>query len=797
MFKLNLKIAWRNLWKNKTYTLINVLGLSIGMASCILIFIFIRYQMSFDEGFKNQDRIYRVVTDWKYNAYDDFSAGVPVPFTAAAKNEIVGFEKVGSIIKRGATIRINGTDGSNKLKSQEAVYYAQSEFFDVFSDIEWIYSAPDLALSEPNTVVLSKQKAIKFFGSIKNAIGKTITLGTKTDLKVSGIIQDMPQNSSIPLGIVISYDTYAGRFNTNWDSVNSSTSSYVLLKEGLKLADLDGQMHKFNQKYYPIDKIAGNQTNRLQPLRDIHFSDKYDNFANSTINRSEIYGLAIIGLFLMITACINFINLSTAQSVTRSKEIGVRKVMGGKRNQLIVQFLTETLVVSLIALLIACVIAELAIPFMQNLFRGEIEFSLFNHSEIFVFIPFLVIFVAFLAGFYPALILSGFKPALAIKNKVAINSNGLSFRKILVVVQFSITGILIIGTLIIIRQMQYVQDKSLGFNPAEIAMVGIPTDSVSKSKYEVFKTQILQISGVKDVSFCQTEPLSSDINSSDFSYNGVKNKDFELRNMRADEHYFELFDLKLIAGKVFKKSDTANACVVNETFLKKIGVSNPEQAIGKVIAASGNTIPIAGVVQDFNDLSLRENISGLAIFPGKSDYWSMAIKMNGAQISSTTKDIERIWNSSFPASVFNIEFVNDSIKNHYETERIMGTLFKVFAGVIIFISFIGLFGLISFVAAQRTKEVAIRKVLGASTIELVKMLNGSFLIMVFIANLVAWPLAYLFVSKWLSGFAYRIDISFWPFLLAMLISMAITLITVSIRSYKAAVANTIDALKYE
>lgn len=797
MFKLNLKIAWRNLWKNKGYTLINILGLSIGMASCILIFIFIRFQVSFDEGYKNEDRIYRVVTDWQYSAYKDFSSGVPVPFAAAARNEIAGFEKVGAIVKRSAFLQITDPNGKEKLKSQEAVYYAQPDFFDVLSDIKWIYSAPELALAEPNTVVLSEKYAEKFFGSVKDAIGKNIRIGEKTNLKVAGIIQDMPQNSSFPLEIVISYETYKGRFNSNWDSVNSSFCSYVLLKEGLKAKDLNQSIANFNQKYYPAEKIAGNQKNSLQALRDIHFSDKYDNFANTSINRSQIYGLAIIGLFLMVTACINFVNLSTAQSVTRSKEVGVRKVMGSQRSQLICQFLTETFVVSLAALLIACVITELAIPPMQHLFKGKVEFSLFGHPSIFAFMAILVMFIAFLAGFYPALIISGFKPVLAIKNKIALNKGGLSLRKILVVAQFSITVLLIIGTLVVIRQMQYVQQKSLGFNPDAVAMVGIPNDSLSKIKYNTFKERITNIPGVTEISFCQSPPLSGNINSSDFTYNGIRNEDFELRNIRADENFFKVFDLKLIAGKRYQKSDTANACVVNETFLKKMSITNPQDAIGKVIYASGNTVPITGVVKDFNDQSLREHISALAIFPGKNDYWNVAVKIDSRQIAATMKKIDKIWSSTFPNGVFDSAFVDETINSYYEGEQIMGMLFKIFAGVIIFISFIGLFGLISFVATQRTKEIAIRKVLGASTLELVKMLNGSFLVMVFIANLVAWPLAYLFISKWLAGFAYRIDISIWPFALAMALSMAITLITVSVRSYKAASANTIDALKYE
>ena len=650
---------------------------------------------------------------------------------------------------------------------------------------------------QPNTVALSETTAKKYFGSSKNAIGKSISLDIKTQLKVSGVFQDMPQNSSFPLKIVISYQTFPDKADQCWDCVNSSTECYVLLKDGLKASDLDQSLALFNKKYYANTRIAGNQNNQLQALRDIHFSERYDNFVDTTISKSEIYGLMVIGLFLILTACINFINLSTAQAINRAKEVGVRKVMGSERKQLVVQFLTETFMVTLAAMLIACVLAELAIPQMENLFNGRITFSLFQHSIIFVFMILLVVFVGFLAGFYPAIIISGFNPALAIKNKVALHNGGLSLRKILVVVQFAISIVLIISTVVVMKQMEYMQKKSLGFNPNEVAMVSMPGDSISRIKHNIFKERVLKIPGVQMFSFCQDPPLSPNVNSSDFSFNGVKNKDFELRRLKADEDYFKLFDLKIIAGKAYSKSDTANGYVVNETFLKKMNIINPQDALGKMINSTGKDIPIVGVVKDFNDRSLKESISGLSISAGKKQYWRAAIKIDSKQLVSTMKQVEGLWNSLYPNYVYSSTLVNERINGFYESEKVMGALFKVFASIIIFISFIGLLGLISFVATQRTKEMAIRKVLGATTFELVKMLNGSFLLLVFIANLVAWPLAYLFVNNWLAGFAYQMQLSVWPFALAMGITMMITLLTVSIRSYKAAVANTVDALKYE
>nr|WP_068890244.1 ABC transporter permease [Pedobacter panaciterrae] len=799
MFKLNFKIALRNLWKHKAYTFINIIGLSIGLASCMLIFIFIHYQLSFDMGFKNKDRIYRVVTNWKYSNYNDFSKGVPVPLIAAVRNEFASLEKVAAIIKRGGIIRIKDDAGRDIIKTREVVYYTEPDYFDIF-DMSWIFGKPRQALSQPNTVVLSETIAIKFFGSPEKAIGKSILYGDNINLKVTGVFKDMPQNSSSPLDIVISYQTFNSKKYTNWDSVSSETECYVLLKDGVSLADLQITLAQFNKKYYQNKNIQGNQNNTFQELKDIHFNEHYGNFAGTTITKKEIYGLVTIGLFLILTACINFINLATAQSVSRSKEVGVRKVMGSKRKQLILQFLTETFIVTLVAMLIACVFTELVLPDMQNLFKKQVSFSLFGHPVIFVFMIVLTILVSFLAGFYPAMVMSGFSPALAIKNKVVANAGGLNLRKALVIVQFSITIILIIGTLVIMEQMQFLRQKPLGFNTDAVAMVNVPGSSYDQKKYNTFKQKVLQIPGVEMLSFCQNAPLSDEITTSGFNYNDRKNNDFEIRISKADENYFNLFDLKFIAGKVFLKSDTISGWVVNETFLKKMNISDPQDVIGKMLNAingNGANIPIVGVVKDFNDKSLKEDISPLAIYAEKSEYYKAAIKIDSKQLLPAMKKIEHLWNNTFPDNVYNASFVRDNINNYYKDEYVMGILFRASTGVIIFISFIGLFGLISFVATQRTKEIAIRKVLGASTLELVKMLNGSFLLMVFFANLVASPLAYIFVSKWLSGFAYRIELDIWPFVLAMLISMLITLITVSIRSYKSAIATMIDTLKYE
>jgi len=796
MFKLNLKIAWRNLWKNKTYTFINIFGLSVGMACCILIFIFIRFQMSYDKGYRNEDRIFRFVTNWKYNSYKDYSQGVPVPLITAVKNEFAGIHKSSALLRRWRILHVKDQQGRLVLKTAEGVFYAEPDLFDIFH-MSLLIGNPAKALASPNTVAISESTAKKFFGNTEKALGRHILLSNRTNLTVTGIFKDMPQNSSFPLNIVLSYQTFEQRNSQNWDAVASQTECYVLLKKGVKVSDLEKPLAHFNQKYFQDKKIAGNQNIQLQALRDIHFNEFYGNFADTSITKRQLYVLAVIGLFLIITACINFINLSTAQSVSRSKEVGLRKVMGSKRQHLVIQFLTETFVVVLFSMLFACILAELSLPAMEGIFKSNITLSMFADPVIFIFMLFLVVVVSALAGFYPSMIISGFSPALAIKNKIRLSHKGLSMSRVLVAVQFAVTIVLIIDTLVVISQMKYIQQKPLGFTTASIGMVDMPGDSTSKTRYQTFKERAMHIPGVKLLSYCTNPPLSEDTWTTDFSFNGIKNTDFELRMCIADRNYYQLFGLKVIAGKASFASDTAGGCVVNETFVKRMGISNLHTVLGKTIVAGGNTLPIMGVIKDFHDKSLRQAVSPLLIFQNRTEYYKAAIQIDNAQLMPAMKKVETLWNEVFPDYIYEAKFVSDDVNKYYENEKIMGVLFRVFAGVIIFISFTGLFALVSFVTARRSSELAIRKVLGASTVELVKMLNSSFVMMVLLANLAAWPLAYVFVSKWLSGFAYRIDLSLWPFILAFSATMLVTLITVTYQSYKAAVANTIDVLKYE
>ena len=797
MFKLNLKIAFRNLWKNKGYTFINIAGLAIGMAGCILIYLFISHQLSFDQQYKNKDRIYRVVSHAYYAGGEEFDRGVPMPLAPAMRNDFGMLEQVAALEGSFGMIKVKDSKGNIKIKTQESAFYVEPEFFKIF-DYRWLQGNPDKALRQPNTVALSRKTAEKFFGDWRQAVGKTINFQNNKDLMVTGVFADVPENNSNVINIAISYASFKDRNQKRWGSVSSGSECYILLKEDVKVADLEGPKNAFLKKYY-VEKTIAKPDHLFQPLKDIHMDDRFGSFSGKKSSKSQLLGLTVIGVLLLITACINFVNLATAQAVGRSKEVGVRKVMGSGKKQLMIQFLTETMILTFIALLLAGVLTEIALPGMSALFKEKITFNLLEQPVIFVFILCLVLFVGFLSGFYPAMVMSGFSPALAIKNKINIGNGGGMIRKVLVVIQFAITIVLVTGTLVILMQMKFMREKSLGFTSSAIALVNIPSDSLSRQKYEILKTRIKAEPGVLAVSFCSDAPSSADNTNNAFAFDGTTDADFQANTKVVDDDYLKTFDLKLLAGRHLakSKSDTAREYVVNETLLKKLSVVNPQDAIGKKILFGGISGPVVGVVKDFNNLNLRGAISPIIMMTRNDRFETMAVKMNAQQIPAVMKSIEKIWNEYYFEQVYSAGFMDEMISNYYASEQVMGTLFKVFAMVIIFISFIGLFGLISFVATQRTKEMAIRKVLGASIMELVTMLNTSFIIMIFLANLIAWPVAYIFVKKWLSGYAYRIELSIWPFAIAMFISMSITLITVSFRSYKAAKTNPIDALKYE
>jgi len=572
----------------------------------------------------------------------------------------------------------------------------------------------------------------------------------------------------------------------------------VVLPPGLTEKQFDADLASFRKKHVPAD-YATKRGFILQPLSDIHFDKRFGNFNGRTFSKELITALSLIGLFLIVIACINFINLATAQAINRAKEVGVRKVLGGKKKQLIAQFLSETFIITLSAVAIAIVISFAALPFLNQLLETTVTMH-FNMVML-LFLAAVLVLVTLLSGLYPAVILSGFNPITALKARFASKSSGgISLRRALVVLQFTVAQVLIISTLIVVSQMDYFKNAPMGFDKDAIVSVGVPNDSVSQSKIDALKTQLLQLSGIKNVSFGTFSISDNSHWGSDFNFdNSSKATDFSADLKWADADVFKTYNLQIIAGVPYRPSDTVREFVVNETLVKKLGIRNPQDIIGKKIDFWGGQLKarVVGVVKDFNSASLAKPMVPVVMAPWKEVYQTMAVKLQPQNAKQTLAAIEKLWNTTYPEYVYQFQFLDDKIAGFYKQEDQLSQLYKIFAGIAVFISCLGLYGLVSFMAVQRTKEVGIRKVLGASAGSIVYLFSKEFTLLITIAFLIAAPVAYFFMHEWLNGFSFRISIGFDIFLITIAASVAIAWLTVGYRALRAAMANPVKSLRTE
>lgn len=800
MFYINIKIALRNLWKHRGYTLINTVGLSIGMTCALIIFLFIRQYLSADNFHPNANRIFRVVSLGNGADRKVPMMGVPVPMAGALRTDFPQLEKVANLVQGYHLVEIVGEDKSAKqyYKEYGTAFYTDPAIFDIFN-FPWVLGKP-ASLNAPNHIALTQSTATQYFGNWQNAMGKKLKLsGDETLYEVTGIIKDLPKNTDFPIHLVISYQNFGNAASMRWNSVSMGHNCYVMVKPNTDIKQLQIQLDGYTKKYYDAKDPLSN-THLFQPFSDVHLDSKFGNFSPRRYTPLQINSLRILGSLILLIACINFINMATAQAIGRSKEVGIRKVLGSNRKQLLFRFLAETFVITFVAITIACIATEIALPVVGNFLGQQIPFNIINYPVILAFILTLWLAVSFLAGLYPAVFVSGYNPINALKNKITQGNKGIwSLRSVLLIFQFTITLIFIIGTLVVLKQIDYFKNKSLGFNNNAILQVDVPTDSISKTRFDTFKQKLLQRSGVEMVTYAYTPPSTSSNNFTSFYFNNSSQKtDFLLCNKPADEDYFKIFGLKMIAGKPLSKSDTVNGYILNETLLHKLHLKDPKDALGKYIRLNRRPLAqIIGVVKDFNNLSLHGDISPVIFYTSKEEYSSAFVKLNPLHMQETVKKIGEDFKSTFPDQFYEPSYYDEYIANYYIVEEKTAVLLSFFTSVAIFISCFGLFALISFVAVQRTKEMAIRKVLGATTIELISVLNQSFMKMIVIANLIAWPLAYILLNRWLQGFAYKIDLPMLPFVLAALGSVGIIVLTVALRTYKMTTANPVEALKYD
>ena len=789
---------------NKSYATLNIVGLAVGIAACLLIFMIIKYETSFDTFHTKKDNIYRVLTLQSGPDGTEYLSGVPFPTTQSLRLDFPQLKEVASILRSGGKIYSLNADQTSAPKKfkEDDTYYTEPEFFDVF-DFSWLAGDKKTALTEPNTVVLTQTEAEKFFGDWKSAMGKTIKLDNTTDLKVTGILNDPPANTDFPLKVLISYSSLKDKDSgyaeslTNWSGINGEHYCFVVLPSSQTESQFNNQLTGFVKKHFTPGPIK--QSMQLQPLSDIHYNAEVSKYTRGTFSHQLLNAIALIGAFLLVIACVNFINLATAQAVNRSKEVGIRKVLGSTREQLVFQFISETFIITFIAIVIGIIVAFAALPYFNSLLDIKLSTAFLEDPTIIIFIVSLLIVVTLLAGFYPAMVLSGFNPIAALKNKIAASStSGVSLRRGLVVLQFGIAQVLIIGMLVIINQINYFKNTSLGFVKDAVINVDLPNDSVSLTRINTLHDELMQQPGVKGVSYSFSSPSDNSNWNDNFTYdNAAKSADFQANMKFADAEYFNVYHLQMVAGRPYIKTDTVHEFVVNETLLKKVGVLNPNKAIGKYISVAGKKALIVGVVKDFNVTSLKKQIPPVIMSANKSIYQVINIKLQPTDLKQTLSSIEHLWISTFPNYVYEYKFLDEKIANFYNDDTRLSQLFKIFSCVAIFISCLGLYGLISFMALQRIKEVGIRKTLGASVGSIIYLFSKEFTILILVAFAISAPLGWFVMHKWLLTFTYRFSFGPGIFIIAIAASVIIAWLTVGYKALRAALANPVKSLRSE
>lgn len=804
MLKNYFKTAWRSLVRNKSYTIINITGLAIGIAACLLIFLVINFETSFDNYHQKKDHIYRILSKRTSSEGVKIRAGMPIPLEKDLRIDFPQLPLVTSALHDdGKQISINDNSGQVKKFKEDDTYIVEPQFFNVF-DFAWLAGSKKSALIEPNTVVLSQKAAEKYFGSWDKAMGKTITYEKNVDLKVTGILKDQPANTDLPVTLAISYATIKSTdYKSNmedWGSNFGSHNCFVVLPDNISEARFNQDLVAFLKKHKPDDYKK--EALLLQPLTEMHYDTRAGLFSGEVFSRDLIKALGLIGLFLLVIACVNFINLATAQAVNRSKEVGIRKVLGSRRNQLILQFLSETFIITLFAVLLAIALSELALPSLNKLLEVKLDAGFIADPLILLFLGGVLIAVTLLSGMYPSMVLSGFNPIAALKNKISKGkSSGITLRRSLVVLQFGIAQVLVIGTIVIISQVDHFKNSSLGFDKDAVITVTLPGDSVSRLGMKALRNQIIAQPGIKDLSYSFSSPSDNASWGTRITYNNAaEESDFRVNLKWADVEYFKLYNLKFVAGRPYVQSDSVREYVVNETLLKNLGVTNPKDAIGKTINIWGDkklTAQIVGVVKDFNVSSLREQIPAVLMASWNDQYSIANIKLNPANMKPTLANIEKVWTATFPENIYEYKFLDQKIANFYKKETQLSQLYKIFAGMAIFISCLGLYGMVSFMAVQRTKEVGIRKTLGASVSHIVYLFSKEFTLLILVSFAISAPIAWYFMQQWLQEFTYRIHLGAGIFIMSISLSIIIAWATVGYKAIKAALVNPVRSLRSE
>ncbi len=804
----NLKIGWRSLKKQPFFTSLNTFGLAIGMAGGLLISLYIYDELSYDKMFADADRIHRINTDVKFGGDESLQAETSAPMAATLKKDFPQIELTTRFRNRYSML-IKKSSADENVKEFEGTI-VDDTFFEMFG-LELLYGDTKTALKEPNTLILTRSAAEKHF-KIEEAVGQNVIIDNDKTYIVTGVIEDMPKNSFLRNdNIFISMAGWEDAKNTLWGNHNYVT--FIKLIPSANIEDFQVPLQSMFENYVMpfVQTIipgitmenflaAGNYYNLSTiPLTDIHLHSQRDSEYSANGSIQNVYILSFIGLFLIILASVNFMNLSTAHSLKRSKEVGIRKTLGSSKFELIRQFLTESGLISFASLLIALILATIAMPFFNELSGKEISIP-FTNPIFWLIILFAGLILGVFSGIYPAFFMSKFAPVKVLKGGGESSVGGGGIRSTLVVFQFAISAFLIVSTLVVFQQLQFIQSKDLGYTKDRILII----QDIDGNQIQSFKNEVQQLSAVENITLSSFYPTPSSRSNSSFFQEGKMEQEnaILMQNWRVDHNYINTLDLEIIAGRDFdeKFSTDSTAMIINETTVAIMGLQ-PEEALGKRITGDlGEEDPkfftVIGIVKNFHFESLRENIRGLSLYLG--DYTSsMAIKVKAEDYSSTIASIKNTWDKMTPGQPFNYYFMEDSFNDTYQAEQRLGRIFITFTFLSILIACLGLFGLAAFNAEKRSKEIGIRKVLGASVSQITYKLSIDFLKLVGISLIVSLPLAWFAMNIWLEDFVYRIEIGWGVFALTTFLAVSVSILTVSFQSIKAAIVNPIKSLKTE
>jgi putative ABC transport system permease protein len=798
MFRNHFKIAFRNLAKSKGYTFINIAGLAAGMACTVLIFMVVKHEMGYDKSVSNGNRIYRVETE---NIKEKLTyPGTYTGMAQALRTDFPEAELVTPMLQTyGSTLAVPAAD----KRFRESVIFMDSTIFDLL-DYQWISGNAEQALAQPNTVVLAKSYALKFFGTA-DVIGKIIRIDNKQDLSITGVLEDQPVTTSFPFKVLVSFSTLKTLqpdLDLNrWNGWNDNFQVFVLLKNGVLPKTLTKRFTSIVAKYIGKEALSEKKF-KLNPLSEIHYSA---NLGGRTANVPLLKTLSFIGLLVLIIACFNFINLSTAQAFKRAREVGIRKAIGSNRQSLIFQFMAEAALVTFFALLLAGLISLLSMQFVADTLAIPLSIADLFNLQTLLFMAGLSILTTLLAGAYPAFRMSGMSPIWAMKKTVIVQSkHRFSTRQGLVVAQFTVSLILVSSAFLINRQLTFFKDADLGFNKSAIVTVGLPDNK--PENLQALRNRLTAVAQIQDLSFSLNSVSSESNWMQGMEYRvGPSVTQIKTQMKMGDSHYLDTYGVQLLAGNALQDSDTANFKVLaNEVFINRLGITRPQDAIGVMIyyGDSQQSATIVGVVKNFHVNSLHQKIDPTVVQVVPNNFHQAGIKLKGLQpdgenVKAALKQIEKAWTAIFPGHVFEYGFLDEALAQAYQSETRTAKLIEASTFLAVLIACLGLFGLATFTAEQRTKEIGVRKVLGASVANITALLSKDFLKLILVAIVIASPIAWYAMNQWLQNFEFKIEIKWWMFAVTGLLMTMIAMLTVSFQSIKAALLNPVKSLRSE